>query len=183
MNDSRSATSRTRNESAVAGAIMVALGAVCFASKEIFAKHLYALGVTPDVLVTWRAFLALPVFWAWGLYRARSALFEVPRGALLAATFAGIMCYCFGSMMDFIALTLIDVSVERVLLFSYPAIVVLFTSMLTRQRPSGAVILAVVLTYGGILLVVSGWTSVCCAPMRAARCSCSLARSLTRFIS
>ena len=135
---------------------MVALGAVCFASKGIFAKHLYALDITPDVLVTWRAFLALPLFWAWGLYRARNALFEVPRGALLAATSAGILCYCFGSLMDFYALTLIDVSVERVLLFSYPAIVVLFTSMLTRQPPSRAVVVAVLLTYGGILLVVSG---------------------------
>ena len=42
------------------------------------------------------------------------------RGAV-AAVVAGITCYYVGAMVDFWALTLIDASIERVLLFSYPA--------------------------------------------------------------
>jgi len=145
-----------RAESTTLGAALVALGAICFASKGIFAKHLYAQGVSADVLVTWRAVLSLPVFWLWGLYSARTALRDAPRSAIVSACLVGILCYCIGSLMDFHALNMIDVSVERVLLFSYPAIVVLMASALTCQWPSRSVVLAVVLTYAGILLVVSG---------------------------
>ena len=40
--------------------------------------------------------------------------------AVLAAVIAGITCYYVGALVDFWALTLIDASIERVLLFSYP---------------------------------------------------------------
>ena len=60
------------------------------------------------------------------------------RRAVLAAVIAGITCYYVGAMVDFWALTLIDASIERVLLFSYPAMVVLIGSLLKRRRRSAA---------------------------------------------
>jgi drug/metabolite transporter (DMT)-like permease len=76
---------------------------------------------------------------------------------VLGAAFAGVWCYAVGALIDFHALELIDVSLERSLLFSYPAIVVLYTAVTTRRFPSRAVVGAVVMTYVGILLVVGGF--------------------------
>ena len=60
-------------------------------------------------------------------------------------------------MIDFHALELIDVSIERALLFSYPAIVVLHTALSRRRLPSAGVLGAVALTYVGIVLVVGAF--------------------------
>ena len=66
-------------------------------------------------------------------------------------------CYAVGALIDFHALELIDVSLERSLLFSYPAIVVLYTAVMTRRFPSRTVVGAVLMTFIGILLVVGGF--------------------------
>ena len=72
----------------------------------------------------------------------------------MAAAIAGIICYYVGAMVDFWALTLIDASIERVLLFSYPAIVVLIGSIQTRRAPQTRVVFALLLTYAGIFLAM-----------------------------
>ncbi|MEM9304404.1 MAG: EamA family transporter, partial [Pseudomonadota bacterium] len=79
---------------------------------------------------------------------------EAPRPDLLQAALAGVVCYAIGASANFYALTLIDASVERALLFSYPALVVLATWLLFGQRPGRSTLLAVALTWLGIGLVV-----------------------------
>ena len=62
-----------------------------------------------------------------------------------------------GALLDFWALTMIDASIERVLIFSYPAMVVLFTSVRDRAPPSRRVLLAAALTYIGIFFTMGGF--------------------------
>ncbi len=72
----------------------------------------------------------------------------------LGAMFAGLACYYAGASLNFHALTLIDASVERALLFSYPAIVVMAAWAISGARPSPNTALAVGATWLGIALVV-----------------------------
>jgi drug/metabolite transporter (DMT)-like permease len=155
------------------GMFMVAGAAMLFASKGLFGKALYARGVSFELLVTVRAVLAMPLF-AWIALRGsaagkavsgddEAANLEVtaaprrpPLGAVVAAVVAGVVCYYVGAMVDFWALTLIDASIERVLLFSYPALVVLMNAVLRRRAPGGMTLLAVALTYLGIFLAMGG---------------------------
>jgi len=140
------------------GAAAVALAAMLFAAKGIFAKFLYAEGVSVDALVAIRALLALPLFW-WLALRRESwpQIRQTPRRAVFAAALVGALCYYVGAIFDFIALTMIDASIERVLIFSYPAMVVLFTAVRDRRWPSGRVLLATLLTYVGIFFTVGGF--------------------------
>jgi drug/metabolite transporter (DMT)-like permease len=148
---------RPRHGSTLAGILLTSTGAIGFASKGIFAKALYADGWGALDLVTTRALLALPVIAAWALWAVglRGVLRAPPR-AMLGAALAGVGCYYLGALWDFQALQWIDASVERVLLFSYPSMVVVFHAVLYRERPAGAVLAALALTYGGILMVVTG---------------------------
>ena len=140
------------------GAACVALAAMLFATKGIFAKQLYALGVGHEALVTIRATLALPLFWAFALRREGwAALRSTPRTAIWAAAAVGALCYYAGALLDFLALTMIDASIERVLIFSYPAMVVLFTAVRDRQPPPRRVLLAAALTYVGIFFTMGGF--------------------------
>jgi drug/metabolite transporter (DMT)-like permease len=143
------------------GMLLVAVSAILFASKGLFAKALYHRGVGFELLVAVRAVIAVP-FFALIAARANSPFHSgherraMPWRAIVAAAIAGITCYYVGAMVDFWALTLIDASVERVLLFSYPAIVVLIGSVLKRRAPERRVVFAMLITYAGIWFVMGG---------------------------
>ena len=71
----------------------------------------------------------------------------------MLAIFAGVLCYYVGALANFYALTIIDASVERALLFAYPIFVVLITTAIDRKPPSPRVVLALLLTSLGVVLV------------------------------
>ena len=143
------------------GMLFAVASAVLFASKGLFSKALYQQGVGFELLVAVRAVLAMPLF-AWVALRpARSgstaAVQPPPRPrAVLAAAIAGIVGYYVGALVDFWALTLIDASIERVLLFSYPALVVLVSSLTRRRAPQARVVIAMIVTYVGIFFAMGG---------------------------
>jgi drug/metabolite transporter (DMT)-like permease len=146
------------------GMLFAAGSAILFASKGIIGKALYQRGVGFELLVTVRALLAVP-FFAWFAMRANAPQGTAEDGvkspparprAIVAAAVAGITCYYVGALLDFWALTLIDASIERVLLFSYPAIVVLIGSMIERRAPERRVVAAMAVTYAGIFFAMGG---------------------------
>jgi threonine/homoserine efflux transporter RhtA len=129
-----------------------------FAAKGIFAKKLYALGVGVEGVVAIRAMISLPLFWWFALRRERWAeVAATPPRAIIVAAAAGALCYYVGALLDFLALTMIDASIERVLIFSYPAMVVIFTSVRDRCWPARSVLGATALTYLGIFFTMGGF--------------------------
>ena len=135
----------------------MAVGAVLLAAKGIFAKTLYNMGLSFHDVAAIRSVLAVPGFalLAW-LYRSKTTAEQDAnsrRNDLLLALFAGFLCYYLGALANFYALTIIDASVERPLLFAYPIFVVIITMLITRQPPSARVLLALLLTTLGVLLV------------------------------
>ena len=121
----------------------------------MFAKSLYEMGLSFHDVAAIRSVFAVPGFalLAW-LYRSRSAPdLVITRRDIGLAIFAGILCYYLGALANFYALTIIDASVERPLLFAYPIFVVLIKMAIERKAPSPRVILALILTSLGVLLV------------------------------
>jgi drug/metabolite transporter (DMT)-like permease len=141
----------------VVGALLTAGGAMLFAIKGILAKALYAQGAGFELLVAGRALLSLPMFWAFTLCRESwDAIHSTPLRPALLAAFAGTLCYYVGAMTDFLALTMIEASLERVLLFSYPAVVVVLTSLVSRSWPQPIAIASALVAYVGIFFAVGG---------------------------
>jgi drug/metabolite transporter (DMT)-like permease len=151
---------RARAMSQRTGMLLVALAAMLFASKGIFGKLLYQRDVGFELLVTVRALIAMPLFGWMALHakdnRGISDSQPMRPGAFWAAVIAGIVCYYVGALVDFWALMLIDASIERVLLFSYPAMVVLIGAVLERRAPEARVVWAMLLTYVGIFFAMGG---------------------------
>jgi drug/metabolite transporter (DMT)-like permease len=156
------------------GMICVAAAAMLFASKGLFGKALYQRGVGFELLVAVRSMMAMPLFIWVGLRsgpRAPAVSGDdeaqtpavtppppaPPRArAVIAAVIAGVTCYYLGALVDFWALTMIDASVERVLLFSYPAMVVMIDSVIRRRAPEPRVVAALAVTYVGIFFAMGG---------------------------
>ena len=137
------------------GSVFVVLGAIMLAGKGIFAKQLYSLGVDFETVAATRSALAVPGFaiiaFLSGSFRREVRLKPLHAAAAIGA---GLICYYLGSMANFYALTLIDASVERALLFTYPALVVLLSVILGLEPVRRSTLLALVTTFGGIALVV-----------------------------
>jgi len=132
-------------------------GAAGFAAKGVFAKLLYADGWGVEAVLAIRSLLALPIIAIWAMWATGPmALLRAPPRTILGAAGAGTLCYYAGAMLDFHALTLIAASVERVLLFSYPSMVVLLYAAMYRQWPEPRILGALTLTYIGIFMVVTG---------------------------
>ncbi len=136
---------------------MVAIGAVLLAAKGLFAKTLYNMGLSFHDVAAIRSVLAVPGFALLALlYRSKTTAegdATSRRDDLLLALFAGFLCYYLGALANFYALTIIDASVERPLLFAYPIFVVIITTLISRQPPSARVLLALLLTTLGVALV------------------------------
>ena len=133
------------------------MGALLLAAKGLFAKALYQLGLSFHDVAAIRSVLAVPGFallaWLYRGHNPQTTSRQAWRRYILLAAFAGVLCYYLGAMANFYALTIIDASVERPLLFAYPIFVVVITMLITQQPPSRRVLLALLLTTLGVVLV------------------------------
>ncbi len=136
-----------------AGTLFVVLGSIMLAAKGIFAKQLYALGVDFETVSATRSVLAVPGFaliaFLSGSFRSEVKL---KPAHVASAIGAGLVCYYFGSVVNFYALTLIDASVERSLLFTFPAIVMVLSAMFGLAPISKSAMAALFMTFIGIAL-------------------------------
>ncbi|MEO0425640.1 MAG: DMT family transporter [Pseudomonadota bacterium] len=141
----------------LAGVVFVIAGAVLLSFKGIVAKLMYAQGGDPVTVSAVRSVLAVPGFWAWALLRVGpKRLFAVPPAILLPVIGVGLLSYYAGAMVNFYALTMIDAALERMLLFTYPLLVVTALALIERRLPGRRVLVAMAVTYGGVVLAVGG---------------------------
>lgn len=133
-------------------------GALLMAAKGIVTKWLYRFGIQLEALLLLRALMSLPLIWGWAWWRGElKRVMAAPRAVLSAAALGGLSGYYVGTWCDFRALQLIDASLERVLLFTYPAMVVLARALWARRAPQLREVAAVSVTYVGVLLAVGGF--------------------------
>lgn len=148
----------TARQAPLAGIALVAGGAMLLATKGVITKFIYARGMDYESVVVVRSVLAVPLFWAWALrYGAAGAILRAPLRTITIAAFAGALCYSLGSLLNFYALTLIDASLERAVLFTYPAMVVLAAAVIARRMPPARVSGAIVMTWLGVALAVGAF--------------------------
>ncbi len=137
------------------GVLLIVAGSILLSAKGIISKLLYAEGLNFQEVITVRSVLAIPLFWMWGIYAVGiRPLIYVEKKAFLGATFAGAFCYFVGGTLNFYALTLIDAGLERILLYTYPSIIVIALSLWQRRLPSTQIVIALAMTYVGVLLAI-----------------------------
>ncbi len=140
------------------GIALIVFSALTLATKGIAVKFLHADDVDVITMLFVRNLAAAPFFWAVAVLRlGGSEIFNVRPSALAAAAGAGIFCYYLGGLADFASLEFIDASMQRMLLFTYPALVVLLESIRRRGVPPRRQVLALLLTSAGLFLVLGGF--------------------------
>ena len=137
------------------GIVFALVGVLAFSFRPILIKLSYAAHpVSPNTLLFLRMALSLPFFLVIGWW-LRS---QQPR--LTARDWAGVaglgfIGYYAASFLDFIGLQYVGAGVGRLILFLYPTLVLVLSSLFLRNNPTLRQVGALVLSYAGIALVVS----------------------------
>ncbi len=135
-----------------AGFVLAVAGAVAFSGKAIIVKLAYRHGVDAVTLIMYRMLFALPLFaaMAWWASRGRAALTRRDGVGVLGLGFCG---YYLASFLDFAGLAYITASLERLILYLTPTLVLLLGFLLYGRRIGRVQAAGAALSYLGVLLV------------------------------
>ena len=135
-----------------AGLALALGGSILFSAKAIIVKLAYRHGVDAVTLIMYRMIFALPLFalLAWWAGRGRPALTGRDWRVVTGLGFCG---YYLASMLDFLGLQYISASLERLILYLNPTLVLLLSVVFFRKHVTRAQLLALAVSYLGVLVV------------------------------
>lgn len=148
-------TITSKNNQALIGASFVFISAIAFSAKAIFIKLAYQYPVDAVTLLALRMLLATPFFIVMAVIATKnntssSRLSMNDWGSLFALGLGGMY---LSSLFDFIGLSYVSAGTERTILFLYPTFVVIITALLAKKPIGKREILALALSYAGIILI------------------------------
>jgi drug/metabolite transporter (DMT)-like permease len=143
------------------GVALALAGAAAFATKGIVIKMALGVGVDPLTTLTWRMFVAVPIFAGVGFLAYRRRVRSQPPGAppvldrvsMLQALAVGVLGYYLAAYLDFAALEYISAQFDRLILLTYPFFVVLFGAVFFGRKVTPPMIAGQLVSYVGIGLI------------------------------
>jgi drug/metabolite transporter (DMT)-like permease len=143
---------------ALSGLLLAAAGAIAFSGKAIIVKLSYLHGVDAVTVIMYRMLFALPFFIAMGLWAERQAIARanpLTRRDVIDIVGLGFVGYYLSSYLDFLGLQYITASLERLILYLNPTLVVLLGWLVYKKPIQPIRMLAMAISYSGVLLVFS----------------------------
>jgi drug/metabolite transporter (DMT)-like permease len=132
--------------------MLAVAGSIAFSGKAIIVKLAYRHGVDAVTLVMFRMLFALPMFvlMAWWAGRGKPPLTRSDWLGVLGLGFGG---YYLSSFLDFWGLEYISASLERLILYLNPTLVLVLGWFLFKKRISQRQGVAMAISYSGVMLV------------------------------
>lgn len=134
------------------GLLFATFGSIAFSGKAIIVKLAYRHGVDAVTLIMYRMLFALPFFavMAWWASRDKAPL---TRKDWLGVLWLGFTGYYLASFLDFAGLASISASLERLILYLNPTLVLLLGLVLFQRRVRARQMVGMAISYGGVVLV------------------------------
>lgn len=136
------------------GPILAIVAAICFAGKAVLIRLAYAAApIDATTLVALRMAFSLPfcLFLLW--WQARTGTqSKLTRRDWITMIWLGFIGYYIASFLDFWGLEYISSALERILLFTYPILVVLISAAFYGKRVHSREVFALLLTVTGTVI-------------------------------
>ena len=134
------------------GAALVLLSAVGFGTLGIFGLYAQEVGISIPTLLMYR-FLAAALL-LWGVLAWRGTVSVLRGRTLLVAMGLGTFGYATMSGLYFLGLEFMTAGMVAIVLYTYPAFVVVLAAVSIGESIGGRTVVALALTLGGVVLVV-----------------------------
>lgn len=135
------------------GALLVVIGSICFAGKAVLVKYNYLHYQVDTVsLLALRMLFSAPFYLIILFFQNRKQS-EVPRltgKEWIWMLFIGLVGYYLAAFFDFWGLNYVTASVERLILFIYPTMVVILSAIFLKKPIHKIQYLALFITYMGV---------------------------------
>jgi drug/metabolite transporter (DMT)-like permease len=151
----RPTTGRSGPTGLLRGFALAAAGSVAFSGKAIIAKMAYRYGVDAVTLLMLRMLFALPFFMLMAAWAGRG---QPPlRGGQWAGIAGlGLSGYYLASYLDFAGLVYITASLERLILYLTPTLVLLLGWLLHKRSVTRMHLAGTGISYAGVAMVFKG---------------------------
>ena len=156
---SDSASAQTPAHPLATGLALAMAGSVAFSGKAIIVKLAYRYQVDAVTLIMYRMLFALPMFvaLAWWAGRGKPALTGRDLRVICGLGFSG---YYLASFLDFAGLQYITASLERLILYLNPTLVLFLGALLFKHKVKRQQLQALAISYCGLALVFGHETSL-----------------------
>lgn len=141
------------------GGVLIALcGTICFSIKAILVKLAYRDSTVDAVtLLALRMIFSLPFFAATAAFSSnKSSNVKFTGKQWFYIALIGCLGYYVSSLFDFIGLKYVSAGIERLILFIYPTLVLLMSSLIFKEKIKPGQWLAVLVTYVGLAIAFIG---------------------------
>ncbi len=128
------------------------LGVVMFSAKAVMVKLAYQYEVSAVNLLMFRMLFALPFYVIMLFIYKPSTSQKRTRKDYISLVLFGFLGYYLASFFDFWGLEYIKASIERVILFIYPTIVIVLARIFLRKAITKVQLIAIALTYIGVVI-------------------------------
>lgn len=147
-------------QSFIYGILLGVLGIVLFSSKAVMVKLAYQYHIDALSMLLLRMLFAFPFYIIIAYAYKSEKKASKRRKDYLWLVFFGFVGYYLASYFDFVGLTYIKASLERIILFVYPTIVLLFNKLFLKKPINKLQKLAILITYIGIVITFSSEVTV-----------------------
>jgi len=134
------------------GIVLAFTGAIAFSGKAIIVKLAYRYGVDAVTVIMYRMLFALPIFIAMSWWAGRGKP-PLTRRDWLGVAGLGVTGYYLASFLDFLGLQYVTASLERLILYLNPTMVLLLGWLLYRKSWTRRQVTGMAISYAGVLLV------------------------------
>ena len=137
-------------------AVLIAIvGIVLFSAKAIMVKLAYQYNVSSLHLLLFRMLFSLPFYLIILYFHKPKSTTNIKKQDYLWLLFFGFIGYYLASYFDFLGLQYIKAGLERIILFVYPTLVLLISRIFLKERISPKQIIAILITYFGVIITFS----------------------------
>ncbi len=138
------------------GLWLAIIAAVLFSAKAVVVKLLYRHGIDATTALALRMLFSLPVFAAVAVFetiKARRSQAPLDADTRWRIVVLGLLGYYLSSFLDFWGLEYISASLERLILFLNPSLVLLIGLLFLKRPVARRQWFAMLVSYAGIVLV------------------------------
>lgn len=148
-------------KSFIYGILLGIIGIVMFSSKAVMVKLAYQYQVDALSVLLLRMLFSFPFYLVVAvIYSRKENKVKITSKDYTWVAFFGFLGYYLSSYFDFVGLVYIKASLERIILFLYPTIILIFNRLFLNKPITKTQIIAIILSYVGIVIAFWGEVAI-----------------------